>query len=72
MSELSIVKDTMNERYLGLPVFVGNNKCKVFAYLKENLDPYPGLEGKTPLPSWKGNIDQSGCSGYPNFCNGML
>jgi len=37
MSELSIVKDTMNERYLGLPVFVGNNKCRVFAYLKERI-----------------------------------
>ena len=37
MSELSIVKEMMNERYLGLPVFVGNNKCRVFAYLKERI-----------------------------------
>ena len=37
MRELSITKETMNERYLGLSVFVGNSKSKVFAYLKERI-----------------------------------
>ena len=35
--ELEIVKETMNERYLGLPVYVGRSKTKVFAYLKEPI-----------------------------------
>ena len=35
MQELAIAKETMNERFLGLPVFVGRSKTKVFAYLKE-------------------------------------
>ena len=37
MRELSIRKETMNERYLDLPVFVGSNKSKVFAYMKERI-----------------------------------
>ena len=35
--ELEIVKETMNERYLGLPVYMGRSKTKVFAYLKEPI-----------------------------------
>ena len=37
MQKLAISKETMNERYLGLPVFVGRSKTKVFAYLKERI-----------------------------------
>jgi hypothetical protein len=37
MQELAISKETMNERYLGLPVFVGRSKTKVFSYLKERI-----------------------------------
>ena len=37
MRALSIRKETMNERYLGLPVYVGSNKSKVFAYMKERI-----------------------------------
>jgi hypothetical protein len=34
MDALSIRSETMNERYLGLPVFVGKSRSNVFAYLK--------------------------------------
>lgn len=37
MQELEIVKETMDERYLGLPVFVGRSKTKVFSNLKERI-----------------------------------
>jgi hypothetical protein len=37
MQALSLQKETMSEKYLGLPVFVGKSKTKVFAYLKERI-----------------------------------
>ena len=37
MRELYIRKETLNERYLGLPVYVGSNRGKVFTYLKERI-----------------------------------
>jgi hypothetical protein len=37
MQALQINRQTMNERYLGLPVYVGRDKMKVFAYLKDRI-----------------------------------
>ena len=37
MQALDIQHETMNERYLGLPVFVGRSKTHVFGYLKERI-----------------------------------
>jgi hypothetical protein len=34
---LEVQKETMNERYLGLPVHVGTSGSKVFAYLKDRV-----------------------------------
>ena len=34
---LQIVKEAMNDRYLGLPVNVGNDRAKTFAYLKDKI-----------------------------------
>jgi hypothetical protein len=34
---LQIQKETMNERYLGLPVYVGKSRTNTFAYLKERI-----------------------------------
>jgi hypothetical protein len=31
------ISETMNERYLGLPVHVGKSKSSVFAYLKDRV-----------------------------------
>jgi hypothetical protein len=35
MQVLEIQKETMNERYLGMPVYVGKSRKKVFTYLNE-------------------------------------
>jgi len=37
MEALNIQRETMNERYLGLPVFVGQSRKKVFSYLKDRV-----------------------------------
>lgn len=37
MEALNIRSETMNEKYLGLPVFVGQSRSSVFAYLKERI-----------------------------------
>jgi len=37
MEALSIRSETMNERYLGLPVFVGRSRSNVFSYLKDRI-----------------------------------
>mgnify|MGYP003702766345 CR=1 FL=1 len=37
MTELNMQHETANERYLGLPVFVGRSRTKIFAYLKERI-----------------------------------
>lgn len=34
---LEVEKETMNERYLGLPVHVGSLRSKIFAYLKDRV-----------------------------------
>lgn len=33
----SVTKETMNEKYLGLPVHVGQSKMKTFGYLKDRI-----------------------------------
>ena len=37
MNVLGITKETMNERYLGLPVHVGKSRSSVFGYLKDRV-----------------------------------
>lgn len=37
MRELNLQRETINDRYLGLPVHVGMSKTKMFAYLKEKI-----------------------------------
>jgi hypothetical protein len=32
---IEVEKETISERYLGLPVHIGNSRSKVFSYLKE-------------------------------------
>lgn len=34
---LGITKETMNEKYLGLPVYIGRDKSKTFAFLKDKV-----------------------------------
>uniref|UniRef100_A0A8I6XX79 Reverse transcriptase domain-containing protein n=1 Tax=Hordeum vulgare subsp. vulgare TaxID=112509 RepID=A0A8I6XX79_HORVV len=37
LDHLGLTKETWNERYLGLSVFVGQSKTKTFAYLKDRM-----------------------------------
>ena len=37
MNVLGITKETMNERYFGLPVHVGKSRSSVFGYLKDRV-----------------------------------
>lgn len=34
---LQVTRETMNEKYLGLPVYVGRSKTGVFGYLKDRI-----------------------------------
>ena len=73
MQELAIAKETMNERFLGLPVFVGRSKTKVFAYLKECIwTRIQGVEREDVVESGEGSAYKSRGPSYPNLCNGLL
>ena len=37
MGQLGLTRETWNERYLGLPVYVGQSRTKLFAYLKDRI-----------------------------------
>jgi hypothetical protein len=53
MGALNIRKQTMYDRYLGLPVHVGQCRTKVFAYLKERI--WLWIQGwKEKMLSWAG------------------
>lgn len=53
MRELNIQKQTMNDRYLGMPVHVGQCRTKVFPYLKERI--WLRIQGwKEKMLSWVG------------------
>jgi hypothetical protein len=53
MQALNIQKVTMNDRYLGMPMHVGQCRSKVFAYLKERI--WLRIQGwKEKMLSWVG------------------
>lgn len=37
MSSLSLNSKTANEKYLGLPIYIGRSKAKAFQYLKDRI-----------------------------------
>jgi hypothetical protein len=37
MQNLDLTQESMNAKYLGLPVYMGRSKSSLFAYLKERL-----------------------------------
>ena len=52
-SILEVEKETMNERYLGLPVHVGTSKMQVLSYLKDRV--WKRIQGwKEKFLSWAG------------------
>lgn len=53
MGVLEIERDTMNEKYLGLPVYVGQSKTRIFSYLKDRV--WNRIQGwKEKMLSWAG------------------
>lgn len=50
---MGIERETQNEKYLGLPVYVGSSKADVFAYLKDRV--WQRIQGwKEKMLSWAG------------------
>jgi hypothetical protein len=37
MQRLGLVRESWNERYLGLPVYVGQSRMKTFTYIKDRI-----------------------------------
>jgi len=73
MQELRITKETMNERYLGLPVHVGRSRSLVFAYLKDRI--WKRIQGwKEKLLSRAGKevLIKAVAQAIPTFCHGVL
>lgn len=67
---LKIAKETMSDRYLGLPVHVGKSHTAIFSYLKDRVTKNSGLEGENALKSKQRDSDQGGSTSHPHLCNG--
>lgn len=52
MRELNLQRETVNDRYLGLPVYIGRSKMGVFAYLKDRI--WQRIQG------WKEKLSRTG------------
>uniref|UniRef100_A0A0A9AZV2 Reverse transcriptase domain-containing protein n=1 Tax=Arundo donax TaxID=35708 RepID=A0A0A9AZV2_ARUDO len=52
MGALNFNTEAKNEKYLGLPVYIGRSAKKAFAYIKEkNMEKDTGLEGNNVIQS---------------------
>jgi hypothetical protein len=70
---LQMMKGTMNERYLGLPVWVGWSKSSTFAYLKDWVwNRTHEWKEKFFVMGGKGDLYQSSGPGHPYICDGLL
>jgi hypothetical protein len=73
MQALNIQKVTMNDRYLGMPVHVGQCRSKVFAYLKERI--WLRIQGwKEKMLSWAGTevLIKAVAQAIPTFVMGCF
>ena len=71
---LDITTEARNDKYLGLPVYMGKSKAKTFTYLKERVwkRVYMGKsiwEGEVAFQSWKGDTDKSHSASNSYFRN---
>ena len=69
--KLQIEKQSLNERYLGLPAHVIRSKGSTFAYLKD-MGTYPGVERKDVDMGRKGDPYQSSGTSNTYVRNGLL
>lgn len=70
---LEVEKETMNERYLGLRVYIGLSKSKVFAYLKDRV--WKRIQGwKEKSLSWAGKeiLIKAIAQAIPTFAMGCF
>jgi len=70
---LQVTKETMNERYLGLPVHVGQSKMKTFAYLKDRI--WKRMQGwDEKFLSWAGKeiLIKAVAQAIPTFAMGCF
>jgi hypothetical protein len=37
MNSLGFAREARNEKYVGLPVYVGKNRARIFAYIKDKI-----------------------------------
>jgi hypothetical protein len=73
MQTLNIQKQTMNDRYLGMPVHVGQCISKVFTYLKERI--WVRIQGwKEKMLSWTGKevLIKAVAQAIPTFVMGCF
>jgi len=70
---LGIPKETMNERYLGLPVYIGRSKKNCFSYLKERIwQRIQGWMEKIIVKGWERSFNQSSGTSYSHLCVGLF
>lgn len=70
---LQVTKETMNEKYLGLPAHVGRSKGATFAYLKDRI--WAGIQGwKEKFLSWAGKqiLIKAVAQAIPTFAMGCF
>ena len=72
MEILDLTQESMNERYLGLPVYMGRSKASVFGYLKESLEKNTGVEGKVAIKGRQRNFDQGSGTINSLICHAMF
>ena len=73
MQALDIQRETMNERYLGLPVYVGRSKSNVFGYLKDRIwKRIQGWKERMLSEGRERSDDQSSSTSHTNFRHGMF
>jgi hypothetical protein len=73
MQVLNIQRQPMNDQYLGMPVHVGQNRSKVFAYLKERI--WVRIQGwKEKMLSWDGKeiLIKAVAQAIPTFVMGCF
>jgi hypothetical protein len=70
---LQVTKETMNEKYLGLPVYVGKSKMNTFAYLKDRI--WKRMQGwNEKFLSWAGKeiLIKAVAQAIPTFAMGCF
>jgi hypothetical protein len=71
MEILGLTQESMNEKYLGLPAYMGRSKSSLFAYLKERV--WKRIHGwKENIKGWEGNIDQGSSTSNSILCHVLL